>query len=146
MSLRNPNVKMSKSDPDPLSSILITDEPEAIAVKVASALTDSTNAVSYDPINRPGVSNLLNILSAFDDHGRPPSIVAESLATASLQDLKATVADEIIRGLGDIRHLYRRFLSEDNGRYLDAVAEEAAKRARLNATETIELVREKVGL
>ena len=49
MSLQEPHLKMSKSDTDPRSRILITDSADEIHRKIMSALTDSTNSVSYDP-------------------------------------------------------------------------------------------------
>lgn len=62
-SLRDPTKKMSKSDPDPKSCIMITDTPEAIAAKVKKSITDLTSAVTYEPEARPGVANLLTIHS-----------------------------------------------------------------------------------
>lgn len=55
--------KMSKSDPDPKSCIMITDTPEMIVAKVKKAITDFTSEVTYDPENRHGVANLLTIHS-----------------------------------------------------------------------------------
>lgn len=62
-SLRDPTKKMSKSDPDEKSRILITDQPKQILDKVKKAITDFTSAVTYDPTTRPGVSNLISIHS-----------------------------------------------------------------------------------
>lgn len=62
-SLRDPSKKMSKSDPDIKSRILMTDTPDQLLEKCKKALTDFTSAVTYDPIERPGVANLLTIHS-----------------------------------------------------------------------------------
>lgn len=62
-SLRDPSKKMSKSDPDPKSRILVTDRPEQIVEKLKKAVTDFTSAVYNDPKTRPGVSNLITIHS-----------------------------------------------------------------------------------
>lgn len=62
-SLRDPSKKMSKSDPDSKSRIMLTDTPDQLLDKVKKALTDFTSAVTYDPIERPGVANLLTIHS-----------------------------------------------------------------------------------
>lgn len=64
-SLRNPDKKMSKSDPDAKSRISLTDTPDEIASKVRKSVTDLTSRISYDLEGRPGVTNLLNILSIF---------------------------------------------------------------------------------
>lgn len=62
-SLRDPTKKMSKSDPDPKSCVMITDTPKVIKEKVKKAITDFTSAVTFEPETRPGVTNLLTIHS-----------------------------------------------------------------------------------
>lgn len=62
-SLRDPTKKMSKSDLDPKSCIMITDKPEVITSKVKKAITDFTSEVTFEPESRPGVTNLLTIHS-----------------------------------------------------------------------------------
>lgn len=62
-SLRDPTKKMSKSDPDPKSCVMITDTPEVIKEKVKKAITDFTSAVTFEPETRPGVTNLLTVHS-----------------------------------------------------------------------------------
>ncbi|RQM06458.1 hypothetical protein DH86_00002299, partial [Scytalidium sp. 3C] len=77
MSLQDPQQKMSKSHADVRSRILITDTPEDIHRKIMAALTDSTNSVSYEPETRPGVANLLHLLSYFDGDQRTPAVLGE---------------------------------------------------------------------
>lgn len=62
-SLRDPAKKMSKSDPDPKSCVMITDTPKQIVEKVKKAMTDFTSQVTFEPEKRPGVTNLLTIHS-----------------------------------------------------------------------------------
>ena len=62
-SLRDPSKKMSKSDPDPKSCVMITDTPKVILEKVKKAMTDFTSEVTFEPEKRPGVTNLLTIHS-----------------------------------------------------------------------------------
>lgn len=62
-SLRDPTKKMSKSDPDPKSCVMITDTPDVITLKVKKAITDFTSEVTFEPETRPGVTNLLTIHS-----------------------------------------------------------------------------------
>ncbi|PSN44065.1 Tryptophan--tRNA ligase [Blattella germanica] len=76
-SLREPSKKMSKSDQDPKSRIELTDTPEAILEKCKKAVTDFTSKVTYDPVNRPGVANLLTIHSLFTGQ-EPEEICAQS--------------------------------------------------------------------
>jgi tryptophanyl-tRNA synthetase len=146
MSLQQPQQKMSKSSGDPRSRILITDTPEEIRKKIMAALTDSQNSVSYDSETRPGVSNLLDILSAFDAEARTGAELAESFANSSLRDLKETVSESTVRHLSGIREQYLELLSADEGRYLDAIEVEGAKQARANAEETMQIVRSASGL
>ncbi|CRK13779.1 hypothetical protein BN1723_002019 [Verticillium longisporum] len=146
MSLQQPHKKMSKSSNDARSRILITDSPDEINQKLMSALTDCDNSVSYDPVNRPGVSNLLEILSIFDESGREPAQLAESLSGHNLKQLKEKVSESVVLGLNGIRERYIDLLSADEGKYLDFVEAEGARKARENAAETMAIVREATGL
>lgn len=146
MSLQQPTQKMSKSHADPRSRIVLTDTPKEIRKKVMSALTDSTNSVSYDPEARPGVSNLLEMISIFDEAGRSPQEIAQELGGANLRALKEKAADAINGGLSNIRERYLEMLAKDDGKYIDHVAEQGARKARANAEETMEGVRAAVGL
>ncbi|CAB3381191.1 Hypothetical predicted protein [Cloeon dipterum] len=62
-SLRNPEKKMSKSDPDPKSRISLVDEPKVIVEKCKKAITDFTSEVTYDPEGRRGVATLIDLVS-----------------------------------------------------------------------------------
>jgi len=64
MSLQNPKKKMSKTD-DPLGCVGLFDEPEEIKKKIMSAVTDLGRIIKYDPLKKPGISNLLTIYSLF---------------------------------------------------------------------------------
>jgi tryptophanyl-tRNA synthetase len=146
MSLTNPLKKMSKSDPSPLSRILITDPPELIQKKLITAVTDSLNSVSYDPVNRPGVSNLLTLLSAFDAEGRSPETLGEVYGTGmGLGAFKKLVSEAIAEGLKGVREGYERVEKEGEG-YLVDVERMGAKVAGGNAERTMVDVREAVGL
>jgi len=139
---------MSKSHLNPRSRILITDTPDEIESKVMSAVTDSHNFVSYDPVARPGVANLLEILSAFDEKGRSASELATSpdLAGAHLGILKSQVSERVIIHLAGVRRRYLDLLGEDGGRYLDSVEASGAAKARASARKTMDIVRAATGL
>ena len=146
MSLQNPAKKMSKSDPDPRSRILITDTTAEIHKKIMGALTDSTNAVSYEPEGRPAVSNLLELWSQFDEEQRTPKQLAEELRGAGLKTLKQQVAEAVTQGLNGVGERYNELLVKESGRYIDKVQEECAASAAVRANETMENVRSRVGL
>ncbi len=67
MSLQNPTAKMSKSDSNMDGTILFSDTPEQISSKIKRAVTDAECSVRFDPVNKPGISNLLTILAAVDN-------------------------------------------------------------------------------
>jgi tryptophanyl-tRNA synthetase len=102
-----------------------------------SAVTDSTNSVSYDPKNRPGVSNLLHLLSHFDSQERSAQELGTVYSKLTLKDLKITISDT--------RERYKQILSEDAGAYVDHIEKKGAKKARENAEATMVAVREAVG-
>ncbi len=67
MDLQHPTNKMSKSADSPQGTVGILDDPKSIAKRIKSAVTDSDNDVRYDRTNKPGISNLLDILAATTD-------------------------------------------------------------------------------
>jgi len=168
MSLRDPRQKMSKSALDPASRILLTDTPAEVRKKIQGALTDSVPGVSYDPETRPGVSNLLEMLSVFEGGGggrgggggggggadgseKPtttsPAALARDMAAsgATLRDLKARTADAVVRGLEGIGERYREMRDGAGGRRLEEVERMGAEKARASAEETMKIVRSAVG-
>lgn len=144
MSLTDPSSKMSKSHKLDRSRILITDSPEQIKAKIGSALTDSIPGISYDIENRPGISNLLSILSLFDDQKRSAAQLGAAYSDLSPKQFKQIVSEAIIQGFGSVRKRYLELLSSDND-YLEKVAAEGARKANQSAEETMSLVREAVG-
>ncbi|TGO69129.1 hypothetical protein BOTNAR_0015g00450 [Botryotinia narcissicola] len=147
MSLQTPTQKMSKSHPSPISRIRLTDPPNTITKKISSALTDSHNAVSYSPSERPGVSNLLTLWSSFDNQNpkRTPAQLAEECKAKNftLGDLKRETANAMNTGLEPIRKNYERLLGDEG--YVEDVARTGGVKARENAERTMVEVREAVG-
>lgn len=145
MSLTDPKSKMSKSHKSERSRILVTDGPKEIKSKIASALTDSLPGVSYDPAERPGISNLLDILSVFDPEGRDGQQLADQYSDLSPKQLKDMVSDAVVGGLDGIRDRYLE-LTAKGDEYLDKIEAEGARKARESANETMHLVRSAMGL
>ncbi|KUI59305.1 Tryptophan--tRNA ligase, mitochondrial [Cytospora mali] len=149
MSLTDPTKKMSKSDTNPASRILITDEPAHMRKKIMRSLTDlQSDRVTYEPEARPGVSNLLEILSILSGENSTPEETAQGFAGAQhpLKALKERTAEAVVRSMGDIRERYLELLGRDGGRWLDDVEAQGAEKARANAEVTMKLVKEAVGL
>lgn len=146
MSLRDPVRKMSKTDKDPRSRILLTDSPEEIQTKIKAALTDSEPGISYDPAKRPGVSNLIEILSHVDRHGRSCTEIASDFdSSGGIKALKEQVAKSLCEALAGIRERYFEIVGKGTD-YLDDVAEQGAAKARANADVTMRTVRSAVGM
>lgn len=161
LSLTDPSQKMSKSAPNPASRILVTDTPEQIRKKIRGAVTDSDRSVTFDPVERRGVANLLSILSACQNQSAltgndanvvaeedvHPEILASHLTAQGISghaQLKMIVADAVIEKLAPIREEYMR-LREDVT-YLRQVAALGRDEARSAAARTMEEVRKRVGL
>lgn len=149
MSLTQPTSKMSKSDTNTASRILLTDSPPEIKKKFMRALTDSQpGGISYDRAGRPGVSNLLEILSILGGETRTPAETASDFEGVQhpLKALKERTAEAVVREMGDLREKYRELLEKNDGAWLDDIGAMGAEKARANADVTIKLVKEAVGL
>ncbi|KAH6893594.1 hypothetical protein B0T10DRAFT_400622 [Thelonectria olida] len=144
MSLTEPTSKMSKSHKSEKSRILITDSPQDIKKKLGSALTDSLPGVSYDVANRPGISNLLDILSIFDARGRTPEQLANEYSDIGPKQLKGMVTDAVVSGLHGIRDRYLELLDAGDA-HLDKIESVGAQKARESAGDTMQMVKSAVG-
>jgi tryptophanyl-tRNA synthetase len=145
MSLTDPTAKMSKSHKAERSRILLSDEPDLIRNKIASALTDSQEGITYDPANRPGISNLLDILSIFDAKQRSAAEVALDYSDLSAKQLKNMVSDVVIESLSGFRQRYQELLGSRSD-FLEKVEANGAAKARRSAAETMGIIREAIGL
>ncbi|CAF9932010.1 MAG: Tryptophan--tRNA ligase, mitochondrial [Alectoria fallacina] len=146
MSLKEPRLKMSKSHQDLRSRIQINDGAEIIGDKIRLALTDSITGVSYDPEHRPGVSNLLAIMSYFDEEGRTAEELAQACKSLSMRQFKATATKAISESLASTRDKYNRIMNHDETHYLDDIATEGSNKARRQADKTMAAVRQVIGL
>jgi tryptophanyl-tRNA synthetase len=146
MSLQDPTKKMSKSHADPRSRILITDSAEDILRKILAAKTDSNYYASYDPATRPGVSNLIALLSYFDKAGRTPEELGKACEEMTMPDLKRHLAHTVSEALEGVRDRYFEFLKRGDGKYLDEVEHWGAAKARTQANNTLRRVKEAMGL
>lgn len=145
MSLREPKTKMSKSAKDEGSRIILTDENDVIRARFRKAVTDSLTdlGVTYDPENRPGVSNLVDIAAHI--RGVGPEVIVEDAKGLSMKAFKEMVADEVVKVVEPIREEYKRINSRDDG-FLDEIAAEGARQASASARETMRQVRDAIGI
>jgi tryptophanyl-tRNA synthetase len=145
MSLKEPSLKMSKSEQDSGSRIHLTDTPQEINQKIRLALTDSMSGVVYDPITRPGISNLLTILSHMKGEISPEAL-SYRLRSLTLREFKTLVALAISDRLSDFRLRYEQLMKVENAHYLDEVAAMGAEKARHQASLMLGKVRHAIGL
>lgn len=143
LSLRDPHKKMSKSDPDPTSCIYITDDGPQVYAKLKRAITDSIKGPieTYDPQNRPAVSNLVMIASGLLN--MDPQHFLDTYKLQDHQQLKHLVGDIIVNLSEPINQEYQK-LVEDKA-YLEKVAEHGASRAIERTSPVYQKAASKVG-
>jgi tryptophanyl-tRNA synthetase len=140
MDLQDPANKMSKSLDSPQGTVLVLDEPGDIERKVKRAVTDSDGVVRWDPVGKPGVSNLLAILAAVTDEA--PEVLAERYDQYG--SLKADCAAALVEALRPVRERHAE-LAKDPGA-ADEILRAGARKASTIAAATMVRVRDAVGL
>ena len=141
MSLQEPTHKMSKSDPED-TYIAMLDAPEVIRRKLRRAVTDCDGVVRFDPENKPGVSNLMSILSTLS--GQSFEAIERDFDGKGYGAFKDAVADCVVEALSPIQARYHQIVSDKA--YLQEVKAGSAERAARQAARTMSKVRKKVGL
>ncbi|MFV0392842.1 MAG: tryptophan--tRNA ligase [Coprobacillaceae bacterium] len=141
MDLQVPTRKMSKSDETSKGCIYILDDINVSKKKIMSAVTDSDGIITFDPKNKPGISNLLEIYSIFVNESID-SLVAkyEGIGYGQFKkDLANIVGDELQK----IQDCYHEIAT---GNYLDTVLENGAQNARNLARKKLRKVEKKIGI
>lgn len=133
---------MSKSSPDIASRILLTDTSTQIRAKIRGAVTDSIQGITYDPVSRPGTSNLLNILAACTDSD--VAEVAKGYENKGHGQLKSDVVDAVEEMLKGPRARFESIRHEKG--LLEEVARKGALQAMELSEATIDAIRRRVGL
>ncbi|GBP15826.1 Tryptophan--tRNA ligase, mitochondrial [Eumeta japonica] len=136
-SLRDPSKKMSKSDPNTKSRIMLSDSDEAIMNKIKRAVTDFTPQITYDPETRPGVSNLVAMHCLSTD--KVPEEVVEEV-----DGIKKLVGECICSVVAPIRERAQQLLARPA--LLRDVLRVGTARARTRADQTYEDVARLVGV
>src|SRR5690242_4243603 len=112
MNLQEPSVKMSKSRGAESGTVLLLDPPETVRKKVKSAVTDSGSEVRYDPEQKAGISNLLEIMSVATGEEIPA--LEARYDSGGYGQFKTDVADAVVELLDPIRGRYEE-LRTDRG-------------------------------
>ncbi|PVZ96365.1 tryptophan--tRNA ligase [Amnibacterium flavum] len=140
--LQNPTSKMSKSAASDAGVVWLLDDPSRTAKKIKSAVTDTGREVVFDRENKPGVSNLLTILSAFG--GTPIPDLESEYSGRGYGDLKKDVAEVVVEVFSPIRARTLELLGDPAE--LDRILAPAADRANEIAEAKLAEVYDKIGL
>jgi len=135
MSLSIPTKKMSKSDP-PETRIGIFDSIKEIEEKIMRATTDSEREVKYNPVEKPGISNLLEIYSLFSN------IPIEKLNFNSYKDLKTNLSKLLALSLSPFREKKKKLKIKE----IREILSRGEKKARVIAEKTIMKAKRNMGL
>ncbi len=143
MSLQDPLKKMSKSDDNPNNVIRLLEDPKSVLKKLKRAVTDSDNppVVAYDWEKKPGVSNLLEIMSSAT--GREIPELVEHFKGQMYGTFKSEVGEAVVAMLEPIQQRYNE-LMKDQG-YLKDIFRAGAEKASERAQKTLDDVYRKVG-
>ena len=141
MGLDDPETKMSKSAPGSNHAVALLDPPKVASKKIMRATTDSKPAVDLDDLG-PGVANLLSIFQAFSEW--PDEKVREHFGGKRYGDTKKDVAEMVVSKLEPIQQRYQEIMDEPG--YVDGVLKQGAERVAPIANETVELVKQRMGL
>ena len=139
--LQNPEKKMSKSCENPNGSIFLNDDRDTVIRKFKRAVTDSGNEVRYDPENKAGVSNLLEIYCAFN--GRSIKEAEAEFAGKGYGDFKLAVGETVADGLAPIQKEQAKLLADKD--YVNSALKSGAERASRAAAKTLNKVYKKIG-
>jgi tryptophanyl-tRNA synthetase len=141
MNLQEPDVKMSKSRGAESGTVLMLDPPDTIRKKVKTAVTDSGTDVRYDPDEKPGISNLIELMTVVT--GESIQAVEARYDGSGYGRFKEEVAEAVVGVLDPIRQRYEE-LRADVGE-LDRLFQVGAEKAREASAPTLELMYERLG-
>lgn len=141
MGLDDPTSKMSKSAENEFSRIQLLDTPGKIKKSIMRATTDNVGAINYDPENQPGITNLINIYSAFTD--LDPQEVSAKYQGEGYGTFKKDLVEILTDNLAPIKEKYDQIRNSDE---LISVLKDGAERADAIAGRTMERVRKNFGL
>lgn len=141
MSLDDPNSKMSKSAENPHSRISLLDDANKIKKSIMRSTTDSEGSIRFDLENKPGISNLLNIYSAFS--GLDVKDIEKKYEGCGYGDFKKDLVEVAVDAIMPIQ---QRFHDIRDSKELIDILKDGAERANAISEKTMARVKEKFGL
>ena len=139
--LQDPTVKMSKSSSSPQGIVDVLEDPASIRKKIARAVTDTGSDIRVDDEAKPGITNLLRIYAALTGSGLDE--LERRYAGTGYGAFKKDLADVVVDTLAPIRERTEKMLADEPE--LDMLLADGAARAREVASQTMALVRDRVG-
>ena len=141
MDLQDPLHKMSKSSFSQKGVIRLLDNKDVIRKKIMSSTTDNENIIKYDPDNKPGISNLINIYISLTN--KSISEVEEEFKNSNYGEFKSKVADTVVDELTVIQEKYNNIINSDE---LDRILDEGINKTREIAKAKYIEMKSKMGL
>jgi len=141
MDLQEPERKMSTTDSHPAGKVLLTDPADTIRKKLKGAVTDSGSDVRYQPEQKPGISNLLEIMSVAT--GDPIPELEARYDSGGYGQFKSDVAEAVVELLDPIRTRYEELRADEPA--LRALLARGADKARAASAPTLEQMYERMG-
>jgi tryptophanyl-tRNA synthetase len=141
MDLQEPERKMSTTGGTEAGTVLVLDEPELIRKKVGSAVTDSGREILHRREEKPGITNLIEILAAV--RNQSPADIEKDVRPLGYGAFKDTVADQVVEFLAPVRERYAELRPDEAT--LEAILASGAEKARAIAAGTLAEVRGRMG-
>ena len=139
--LQSPDKKMSKSSENQKGVIRLLDDLNVVRKKIMSATTDSEMIVKFDPVNKPGISNLINIYSSLTKKGIEE--IEEEFKDSNYGNFKTKVADVVVELISNIQNKYNEIINSD---YLDRILDEGIEKNMEISKEFYEKMKKTIGL
>jgi tryptophanyl-tRNA synthetase len=141
MDLQEPRKKMSTTLSSEQGAVYMTDPPETIRRKFKAAVTDSEREVRYDPDAKPGISNLLEIMSVAT--GQPIAELEARFADGGYGTFKDAVGESVVELLTPIQERFESLRGDE--RELQRLLALGAEKARRTAEPTLDAMYERMG-
>lgn len=142
MSLSDPTKKMSKSDETNKGCIYLLDDLKTARKKVMSAVTDNLAHVHFDPVNQPGVSNLMQIYSSLNGE-KPFDEIEKEFEGKGYGDFKKAVADSVCALLEEIQAKYNDIQTSG---IIETTLRDGAAKASAIAKVELDKVQKAIGM
>lgn len=137
MDLQTPTQKMSKSAENDKGIIRLLDDISVARKKIMSATTDSEMSIKYDPENKPGISNLINIYVSLTN--KTIEETEKEFKDSNYGTFKKNIADEVEKLLTRVQTKYHEWLnSEELDKILDKGRDKTTEIARKKYLEAKE--------